>query len=103
MSFCFYFCVCMCVHIAKKEGLIEYQHSGFPVNSSSKRRRISSQNSPDDHLSSAKGKVAPVQVANNHTCAVGSSADLPEVSMLSTQRQTSGFLHKQFEDCQGPR
>lgn len=100
MSFCFYFCF---VHIAKKEGLVEYQHSGFPVNSSSKRRRISSQNSPDDHLSSAKEKVAPVQVINNQTCAVDTSADLAEVIMLSTQRQTSGFLHTQFEDCQGPR
>lgn len=100
MSFCFYFCF---VYIAKKEGLVEYQHSGFPVNSSSKRRRISSQNSPNDHLSSAKGKVAPVQVINNQTCAVGTSADLAEVIMLSTQRQTNGFLHKQFEDCQGPR
>nr|XP_048278186.1 cell division cycle-associated protein 2 isoform X4 [Myodes glareolus] len=51
-------------YLTKKEGLIEYQHSGFPVNSSSKRRRISSQNSPDDHLSSAKGKVAPMQPSN---------------------------------------
>ncbi|CAO2591406.1 Cell division cycle-associated protein 2, partial [Lemmus lemmus] len=63
-----------------KKGLVEYQHSGFPVNSSSKRRRISSQNSPDEHLSSAKGEVARMQVINNQTCALSTSADLAEKS-----------------------
>ncbi|XP_038165607.1 cell division cycle-associated protein 2 [Arvicola amphibius] len=67
-------------YLTKKQGLVEYQHSGFPVNSSSKRRRISSQSSPDDHLSSAKGKVALVQVINNQTCAVGTPTDLAEKS-----------------------
>ncbi|XP_075805923.1 cell division cycle-associated protein 2 isoform X2 [Microtus pennsylvanicus] len=67
-------------YLTKKEGLVEYQHSGFPVNSSSKRRRISSQNSPDHHLSSAKEKVVPMQVINNQTCAVDTSADLAESS-----------------------
>ncbi|XP_052047080.1 cell division cycle-associated protein 2 isoform X2 [Apodemus sylvaticus] len=40
--------------LTNKEGLVEYQQSGFPVNSSSKRRRISSQDSPDDYLSGTK-------------------------------------------------
>ncbi|GAB1299036.1 Cell division cycle-associated protein 2 [Apodemus speciosus] len=40
--------------LTNKEGLVEYQQSGFPVNSSSKRRRISSQDSPDDYLTGTK-------------------------------------------------
>ncbi|XP_027246063.1 cell division cycle-associated protein 2 isoform X2 [Cricetulus griseus] len=67
-------------NLTKKEGLVEYQQSGFPLNSSSKRRRISSQNSPDDHLSSAKGKVVCGQMLADQSCAIGTSADLAESS-----------------------
>ncbi|XP_012972668.2 cell division cycle-associated protein 2 isoform X2 [Mesocricetus auratus] len=63
-------------NLTKKEALVEYQQSGFPLNSSSKRRRISSQSSPDDHLSSAKGKAVCGQMLANQSCAVGTSTDL---------------------------
>nr|XP_042141003.1 cell division cycle-associated protein 2 isoform X2 [Peromyscus maniculatus bairdii] len=66
--------------LTKKEGLVEYQQSGFPVNSSSKRRRISSQSSPEDLLSGAKGKAVRVQALSKQACAVGSSVDLTEKS-----------------------
>ncbi|KAL1780661.1 cell division cycle-associated protein 2 isoform X1 [Sigmodon hispidus] len=67
--------------LIKTESLVEYQQSGFPVNSSSKRRRISSQSSPDDHLSSAKGRVVCEQVLTDPACAVDtSSADLAKKS-----------------------
>ncbi|XP_036055989.1 cell division cycle-associated protein 2 [Onychomys torridus] len=66
--------------LTKKEGLVEYRQSGFPVNSSSKRRRISSQSSPEDHLSGAKGKVVRVRTLANQACAVGTSASLAEKS-----------------------
>ncbi|XP_051016714.1 cell division cycle-associated protein 2 [Acomys russatus] len=64
----------------KREGLVEYQQSGFPVNSSSKRRRISSHDSPDDHLSGAKEKVAHEQVFADQVCAGGASIDVAEKS-----------------------
>ncbi|CAH6827082.1 cell division cycle-associated protein 2 [Phodopus roborovskii] len=64
--------------LTKKEGLVEYQQSGFPLNSS-KRRRISSQSSPDD-LSSIKGKLVHGQVLAERACAVGTPADLVEKS-----------------------
>lgn len=81
-NFCFYFCF---VHIAKREGLVEYQQSGFPVNSSSKRRRISSQDSPDDHLSGAKEKVVLGQVFADQVGAGGSSVDVAEVIAFHTE------------------
>ncbi|KAL6092084.1 hypothetical protein STEG23_011641 [Scotinomys teguina] len=67
--------------------VVEYQQSGFPVNSSSKRRRISSQSSPDDLLSSAKGRAVPVQLLADQACAVGTSADLTEKSSDSGSAQ----------------
>lgn len=76
MSFCFYF---RFVHIANKEGLVEYQQSGFPVNSSSKRRRISSQDSPDDYLSGTK------TFADGDRSG-GTSTDLAEVIVVSTHK-----------------
>lgn len=90
MSFCFYICF---VHIAKK-GLIEYQQSGFPVNSSSKRRRLSSQDSPDDYLRGTK------MFADNRACAGGTSTELAEVTVVSTHKWSCSFLHRQVEDCQ---
>lgn len=73
------------VHIAKKDGLVEYQQSGFPAISSSKRRRISSQDSPDDHLSDAKGKVAHAQVCADQACVGATSAHLAEVTVFHTE------------------
>ncbi|XP_021491176.1 cell division cycle-associated protein 2 isoform X1 [Meriones unguiculatus] len=67
-------------NLTKKEGLVEYQQSGFPAVSSSKRRRISSQDSPDDQLSDAKGKVAHAQVCADQARAGAASADLAEKS-----------------------
>ncbi|XP_030103464.1 cell division cycle-associated protein 2 isoform X4 [Mus musculus] len=57
--------------LTRKEDLLEYQQSGFPVNSSSKRRRISSQDSPDNYLSGTKALA-------DEACAGGASTDLAE-------------------------
>ncbi|XP_021037198.1 cell division cycle-associated protein 2 isoform X2 [Mus caroli] len=59
--------------LTRKEDLLEYQQSGFPVNSSSKRRRISSQDSPDIYLSGTKALA-------DKACAGGASTDLAEKS-----------------------
>ncbi|XP_028614659.1 cell division cycle-associated protein 2 isoform X1 [Grammomys surdaster] len=59
--------------LTKREGLVGYQQSGFPVNSSSKRRRISSQDSPEDYLSVTKTFA-------DRACARGASTDLAEKS-----------------------
>ena len=89
MAFCFYFCF---VHIARKEDLLEYQQSGFPVNSSSKRRRISSQDSPDNYLSGSKALA-------DEACAGGASTDLAEVIVVSTHKWSCSFLHRHVKDC----
>ncbi|XP_076786920.1 cell division cycle-associated protein 2 isoform X3 [Arvicanthis niloticus] len=59
--------------LTKREGPVEYQQSGFPVNSSSKRRRISSQDSPDDYLGVTK-------TVADRACTGGTSTDLAESS-----------------------
>lgn len=59
--------------LTKKEGLVEYQQSGFPINSSSKRRRISSKDIPDYYLSGTK-------MFADGACAGATSTDLAEKS-----------------------
>ncbi|XP_031218818.1 cell division cycle-associated protein 2 isoform X3 [Mastomys coucha] len=72
-----------------KKGLIEYQQSGFPVNSSSKRRRLSSQDSPDDYLRGTK-------MFADRAYAGGTSTELAESSEIGSAQP--GCMAAPFPD-----
>nr|XP_044987163.1 cell division cycle-associated protein 2 isoform X2 [Jaculus jaculus] len=67
------------MYAAKKEGIVEYQQSGFPVNLSSKRRKLSSQTSSDEQFSKVGGSVSVhVRTEEDRAHPVGAPACLTE-------------------------